>query len=58
MRQQIPAHVKEEILKKWLSGEQRDNIASDMIIGAGTVTNIISRGKKKLVFQPLILLEI
>jgi hypothetical protein len=48
MRQQIPTHVQEIIIKKWLSGEQRDKIASDMTIGAGTVTNIISQWKEKI----------
>ena len=47
MRQQIPPHVK-EILKKWLGGEQRDKIASDVTIGAGTVTKIILQWKEEI----------
>jgi outer membrane murein-binding lipoprotein Lpp len=48
MRQQVPTHIKEEIIRKWLSGEQRDKIASDMSLGAGTVTNIISQWKEEV----------
>ena len=46
MRQQVPAHIKEEVIRKWLSGEQRDKIASDISMSAGTVTNIISEWKE------------
>ena len=48
MRQQVPTHIKEEVIRKWLSGEQRDKIASDMSMGAGTVTNIISEWKEQI----------
>src|SRR5215217_734866 len=48
MRQQVPTHIKEEVIRKWLSGEQRDKIASDISIGAGTVTNIISKWKEEI----------
>jgi hypothetical protein len=48
MRQQVPTHIKEEVIRKWLSGEQRDKIASDMSMGAGTVTNIISEWKEEI----------
>src|SRR5918994_5390340 len=48
MRQQVPTHIKEEVIRKWLSGEQRDKIASDMSMGAGTVTNIISEMKEEI----------
>jgi hypothetical protein len=34
MRQQVPTHIKEEVIRKWLSGEQRDKIASDISMGA------------------------
>jgi outer membrane murein-binding lipoprotein Lpp len=47
MRQQVPTHIKEEVIRKWLSGEQRDKIASDISMGAGTVTNIISKWKEE-----------
>jgi hypothetical protein len=46
MRQQVPTHIKEEVIRKWLSGEQRDKIASDISMSAGTVTNIISEWKE------------
>ncbi len=39
MRQEVPIGIKEQVIRKWLSGEQRDKIASDISIGAGTVTN-------------------
>jgi outer membrane murein-binding lipoprotein Lpp len=48
MPQELPEHIKEEVIRKWLSGEQRDKIASDMSMGAGTVTNIISEWKEKV----------
>ncbi|HKG31303.1 MAG TPA: hypothetical protein VKA91_08530 [Nitrososphaeraceae archaeon] len=51
-------HIKGEAVRKWLSGEQRDKIASDISMGAGTVTNIFRNGKMKLAFLLLILLEI
>ena len=47
MRQQVPSNIKEAI-KKWLSGEQRDKIASEISMGAGTVTNIISEWKEEI----------
>lgn len=48
MRQRVPTHIREEIIRKWLSGEQRDKIASDISMGAGTVTNIISEWKEEI----------
>jgi hypothetical protein len=48
LRQQVPSHIKEEVIRKWLSGEQRDKIASDISMGAGTVTNIISEWKEEI----------
>jgi DNA repair exonuclease SbcCD ATPase subunit len=48
MKQQIPTHIKEEVIRKWLSGEQRDKIASDISIAAGTVTKIISEWKEEI----------
>ena len=47
MKQQIPTHIK-EVIRKWLSGEQRDKIASDISIAAGTVTKIISEWKEEI----------
>jgi hypothetical protein len=48
MKESIPTHIKEEAVRKWLSGEQRDKIASDMSMGAGTVSNIISEWKEEI----------
>ena len=48
MRQKVPEHIKGEAVRKWLSGEQRDKIASDISMGAGTVTNIISEWKEEV----------
>lgn len=48
MKEKVPYHIKEEVIRKWLSGEQRDKIASDISIGAGTVTNIISEWKEEI----------
>jgi outer membrane murein-binding lipoprotein Lpp len=48
MRQEVPPLIKEEVIRKWLNGEQRDKIASDMSLGAGTVSNIISQWKEEI----------
>jgi hypothetical protein len=48
MKDQVSYHIKEEVIRKWLSGEQRDKIASDMSMGAGTVTKIISEWKEEI----------
>jgi hypothetical protein len=37
----IPQPIKLEVIKKWLKGYWRDQIAKDTEIGAGTVTGII-----------------
>ncbi|HJT49293.1 MAG TPA: hypothetical protein VJ729_14005 [Nitrososphaeraceae archaeon] len=38
----IDKTVKKRVVQQWLSGEARDKIASDLQIGSGTVSNIIS----------------
>jgi hypothetical protein len=48
MKDPVSYHIKEEVIRKWLSGEQRDKIASDMSMGAGTVTKIISEWKEEI----------
>jgi hypothetical protein len=48
MRQEVSNHIKKEAIRKWLNGEQRDKIASDISLGAGTVTNIISQWKEEI----------
>jgi transposase len=40
--------VKRRVIERWLSGESRDKIASDLQIGAGTVSGIVSDFKKNL----------
>jgi DNA-binding CsgD family transcriptional regulator len=37
----IPQPVRLEVLRKWLQGYSRDEIAKDAGIGAGTVSQII-----------------
>jgi len=37
----IPQPVKMEVIRKWLRGYSRDDIAKDSGIGAGTVSGII-----------------
>jgi hypothetical protein len=37
--------IKNRVVQQWLGGEARDKIASDLQIGAGTVSNIISEFK-------------
>jgi hypothetical protein len=34
--------IKKRVVQQWLGGEARDKIASDIQIGAGTVSNIVS----------------
>jgi hypothetical protein len=40
--------VKRRVIQQWLSGEARDKIASDLQIGAGTVSSIVNDFKKSL----------
>jgi outer membrane murein-binding lipoprotein Lpp len=48
MRQEVPTYIKQDVIRKWLCGEQRDKIASDISLGAGTVTKIISEWKEEI----------
>jgi hypothetical protein len=41
----IDTQVKKQVVNQWLSGDNRDRIAADNNIGAGTVTNIINEWK-------------
>ena len=34
--------IKKRVVQQWLGGEARDKIASDVQIGAGTVSNFVS----------------
>jgi hypothetical protein len=40
--------IKRRVIHEWLSGEARDRIASDLQIGAGTVSAIVTDLKKNL----------
>jgi hypothetical protein len=40
--------IKRKVIEQWLSGEARDKIASELHIGAGTVSSIVSDFKKNL----------
>jgi cell division septum initiation protein DivIVA len=40
--------IKRRVIQQWLSGEPRDKIASDLQIGAGTVSGIVSDFKENL----------
>jgi hypothetical protein len=40
--------TKRRVIHEWLSGEARDRIASDLQIGAGTVSAIVTDLKKNL----------
>jgi hypothetical protein len=44
----IEAFIKTKVIQQWLSGEPRDKIASDLQIGAGTVSSIVSDFKQDL----------
>jgi hypothetical protein len=48
MREQISENTKDDIVHRWLQGDQRDKIASDMQLGTGTVSTIILAWKKNI----------
>ncbi|MGH9977533.1 MAG: hypothetical protein ACRD8Z_17120 [Nitrososphaeraceae archaeon] len=41
-------HRKLEIISRWLKGEQRDRIAADLGLGAGTVSAMISEWRSQI----------
>jgi transposase len=47
MGAKIPSPIKAEIIRKWLQGISRDQIANEAQIGTGTVSGIINEGRKK-----------
>ncbi|HKG42019.1 MAG TPA: hypothetical protein VKA98_07770 [Nitrososphaeraceae archaeon] len=47
MERKVPQSIKERIIKQWLRGISRDQIAEDNDIGAGTVSAIIKDTKQK-----------
>ena len=44
----IDSQIKKQVINQWLSGDNRDRIATDNNIGAGTVSNIINEWKKEV----------
>jgi hypothetical protein len=48
MRPKLPDYIKKEVIRFWLLGLSRDNIASALNISGGTVTNIIGEWKLSL----------
>jgi transposase len=40
--------LRRRVIEKWINGFPRDKIASDLQIGAGTVSNIVSEFKNNL----------
>ena len=48
MPQAIDDQIRSQVIKEWLSGNTRNEIASKNKIGAGTVSNIINEWKKGL----------
>jgi transcriptional regulator with XRE-family HTH domain len=47
MLPKIPKSIRERVIKQWLQGMSRDEIAKDNDIGAGTVSAIIKDAKQK-----------
>ena len=47
MERKVPQSIKERIIKQWLQGISRDQIAEDNEIGDGTVSAIIKDTKQK-----------
>jgi hypothetical protein len=46
MGSKIPRPVRLEVIRKWLQGQSRDQIANEVGIGAGTVSGIVKECKK------------
>jgi chromosome segregation ATPase len=53
----IPRNIKEKVIRQWLHGLTRENIAKENDIGAGTVTGIIQEAKKQEEYQDIDLLR-
>jgi DNA-binding CsgD family transcriptional regulator len=47
MGAKIPKPIREQVIKQWLQGMSRDEIAKYNDIGAGTVSAIIKDAKQK-----------
>ena len=50
MPSRLPDNYKSLVIQAWLNGEQRDKIAVDNGLGAGSVTNIVSEWRAALGF--------
>ena len=50
MPSRLPENYKSLVIQAWLSGEQRDKIAADNGISAGSVTNIVNEWRAALGF--------
>ncbi len=51
MPAKIPKSIREQVLKQWLQGMSREQIAKDNDVGAGTVSSIIKDVKQKEIFD-------
>jgi hypothetical protein len=47
MGAKIPSPIKAEVIRKWLQGRSRDQIANEAHLGAGTVSGIIKESRKE-----------
>ena len=47
MGSKVPKSIKQQVIKQWLQGISRDQIAKDNDKGAGTVSTIIKEAKQK-----------
>ena len=47
MEPRVPKSIKQQVIKQWLQGISRDQIAKDNGIRAGTVSAIIKEAKQK-----------
>ncbi len=48
MKPKVPKSIRERVLKQWLQGMSRDEIAKYNDIGAGTVSAIIKDAKQEI----------
>src|SRR3712207_4930505 len=48
MKPKIPKSIRERVIKEWLQGMSRDEIAKDNDMGAGTVCAIIKDAKEDI----------
>jgi hypothetical protein len=53
----IPKHIKAEVIRQWLDGLTRENIAKEDDIGTGTVTTIIQEARKQEEYNDIDLLR-